>query len=72
MQVDIKSVAARVDALKAPAGGPPDAVTKLWPRHMSQAVQQKQGGTASTRSEAGRGAELKERFPAYFQAYGYE
>lgn len=71
MQVDIKSVAERVDALKAPDGGPPDPVTKLWPRHMSQAVQQKQEGMASSKIGAVRGGDLKERFPAYFKMYGY-
>lgn len=71
MQVDIKSVAERVDALESPAGGPPDPVTKLWPRHMSQAVQQKQDGMASSKSGEGRGRDLKDRFPPYFEVYGY-
>ncbi|CAL8469999.1 g9541 [Coccomyxa elongata] len=70
-KVDIKSVAERVDALKAPAGGPPDPVTKLWPRHMSQAVQQKQEGMASSKIGAVGDSDLKERFPAYFDMYGY-
>ncbi len=74
MQVDTERVAGRVDALKAPAAGPPDPVTKLWPRHMSQAVQQQQKGLSATGTAepAGRSGNLKDRFPAYFEAYGYK
>jgi hypothetical protein len=72
MQVDIESVAGRVEALKPPAAGPPDPVTKLWPKHMSQAVQQKQEGLPAGVTPAGRSGNLKDRFPAYFKVYGYE
>ena len=72
MQVDIDRVAGSVDALKPPAAGPPDPVTKLWPRHMSQAVQQKQEGLSAGMKPGGRSGDLRDRFPAYFEEYGYE
>lgn len=56
-----------VDGLKAPAKGPPDSVTKLWPKHMSQAVQQKQQSLPIGRTE-----DLKARFPKYFELYNYQ
>ena len=65
----------RINALKPPSSGPPDPVTKLWPRHLSKEVMaQQQGGgvqQSSTSSREGRRS-LKERFPEYFACYGYD
>ena len=75
-QVDIPAVSAQVNALKPPQGGPPDPVTKLWPRHLSKEVQQRQEGlSAAQTSHAGsssRKESLRRRFPEYFSLYGYE
>ena len=65
----------RINALKPPAGGPPDPVTKLWPRHLSKEVMAQQQGrdlqqSGGSNSEGHRS--LKERFPEYFKVYGYD
>ena len=37
-QVDLDAVLADLQSLKAPDRGPPDPVSKLWPRHISSVV----------------------------------
>jgi len=81
--VDTAAVLARLQALRAPErGGPPDPVTKLWPRHLgAEALRRQVGGapaaergagSAGAGCGAGSGAVLKARFPDYFALYGYE
>ena len=78
MQVDISRAMERVNALKPPRSGPPDPVTKLWPRHISKETQQEQQkGLEQQRqspapSQRAGSKGLKERFPDYFQVYGYD
>ena len=76
MQVDISRAVERVSALKPPRSGPPDPVTKLWPRHISKETQHQQQleqqGQAPAPSQQAGGKGLKERFPEYFQVYGYD
>ncbi|CAL5218872.1 g606 [Coccomyxa viridis] len=64
-----------INALKPPSSGPPDPVTKLWPRHLSKEVTaQQQGGSVQPSSASLREGRrsLKERFPEYFACYGYD
>ena len=77
VQVDISRAVQRVNALKPPSSGPPDPVTKLWPRHMSKDSQQQQQQQQLVKqrkspSQSAGGKGLKERFPEYFQVYGYD
>ena len=67
-QVDIARVVGRVDALKAPASGPPHPVTKLWPRHIGGDAAKQQPGRRSRAS----GDSLKAQFPDFFRVYGYQ
>ena len=63
---------ARLQALRPPARGPPDPVTKLWPRHLSEETLQRQaGGGPAADARAGRSTDLKARYPEYFALYGY-
>ena len=65
----------RINALKPPAGGPPDPVTKSWPRHLSKEVMAQQQGRdpqQSGGSDCEGRCSLKERFPEYFRVYGYD
>ncbi|KAK9868184.1 hypothetical protein WJX84_006116 [Apatococcus fuscideae] len=76
-QVDLGRVQSKLDGLQAPASGPPDPVSKLWPQHMSPEVSQQlaarsglvpaPAGAASSQ-QAGR---LQHRFPTFFEQYGY-
>ncbi|KAK9862751.1 hypothetical protein WJX84_000236 [Apatococcus fuscideae] len=79
-QVDIQLVQSAIDALKPPASGPPDPVTKLWPQHMSPEVSRQLAagsglapaenpGSSSSSKQAAR---LRARFPTFFKQYGYE
>ena len=74
LQSEWTVLADRINALKPPHGGPPDPVTKLWPRHLSKEVIAQQQGSSeqqsSTSLREGRHS-LKERFPEYFTCYGY-
>ena len=75
-QVDAAAVLARLQALQPPARGPPDPVTKLWPRHLSADALRRQAGggpvAETLGAGGGRSADLKARFPEYFALYGYE
>ena len=65
----------RINALKPPSGGPPNPVTKLWPRHLSKDVlAQQQGAGQEQRSSSltDRSSRLQDRFPEYFTMYGYK
>ncbi|KAK9819165.1 hypothetical protein WJX81_000617 [Elliptochloris bilobata] len=71
-KVDTAAVLARLQALRAPARGPPDPVNKLWPRHLSAATLQRQAGGGPVAQAPASGADLKARFPEYFSLYGYD
>jgi hypothetical protein len=71
-QVDISRVSKQVDALKPPVAGPPDPVTKLWPRHISKEVRQRQEGMSTESHKGSDHDSLKKKFPEYFEVYGYE
>lgn len=65
----------RINALKPPSGGPPNPVTKLWPRHLSKDVlaqQQGAGQEQGSSSLTDRSSRLQDRFPEYFTMYGYK
>ena len=75
-QVDLQAVDQRLQQLKPPASGPPDPVSKLWARHLSQEVLARQAGSGGpTQGRSGSLApgshQLRGRFPDYFQQYGY-
>ena len=75
MQVDIAEVQGHLQALKAPQSGPPDPVSKLWARHLSADMLARQAGAGSPLEASGgssaSGGQLQQRFPYYFQQYGY-
>lgn len=63
---------ARLQALRPPDRGPPDPISKLWPRHLSAAALQRQaGGGPAAAAPSGRSGDLKSRFPEFFALYGY-
>ena len=71
--MDTAAVLARLQALRPPAAGPPDPVTKLWPRHLSAAtLQRRAGGGPAGEAPPGQGTDLKARYPEYFALYGYD
>ena len=88
VQVDLQAVNRELQGLKPPAGGAPDPVTKLWPRHLSQQAQQGQHARSTNphlqhareqeHSFKGYGNhvecedDLLRRFPDYFKQYGYQ
>ncbi len=75
LQSDWGVVVERINALKPPAGGPPDPVTKLWPRHLSKEVMAEQQGRHPHHSRGSNSKghrSLKERFSEYFRLYGYD
>ena len=64
---------ARLQALRPPAGAPPDPITKLWPRHLSAATLQLQaGGGPAAEAPPGQSVDLKARYPDYFALYSYD
>ena len=84
LQVNVADVDQKLQNLKPARKGAPDPVSKLWPGHYSQDVQQKhaagvtplsnasQAGSKSHASKQGGTEKLKQRFPEYFEQYGYE
>lgn len=73
MQVDLAEVFQQLNALKPPDSGPPDPVTKLWARHLSPQVLAELAGSGSVQQQgkALSADQLRARFPAYYQQYGY-
>ena len=75
LQSEWDALVERINALKPPSGGPPNPVTKLWPRHLSKEVLAQQQGAGQQQRDSSlsdRSSRLKEGFPEYFTMYGYE
>lgn len=73
VQVDVHAVHCKLQALKPPASGPPDPVSKLWARHLSPEVLAKQAGSGAPldTSLTASDAQLRRRFPEYYRQYNY-